>query len=435
MDWYWHTESMDRLRKKFVEKVNVNRDYLQKLLREWHRRIERFNEVMRKIDHIKLSELSNHQLLSWYDRWYKTYIAEYGIAIGIQDGFSMRAEVFLIPELKDILARKGRMTIDEDILLLLSPVKESFITQEIRDRIVIRIKQDLGKDITKDLQQHIQKYHWLQNNYARDVCLDEDFFSRQLEEIKNPQQEHNKINTESTNIKEKKKDLVRELRLDQKTKNLIKITETFAYMQDERKKYVLLATHYERMFIEEIGRRVGLNLGEMEYTHYYEMKNILLGNLSPANVRKAGKERQKFCCVIFDMKGYDVIKGKDAEKLFDGLFKSDSVDVQELKGIVASPGKVQGRVKIVRKTHDLINVKSGDIIVASMTRPEMIVAMKKAKAIVTDEGGVTSHAAVVSRELGIPCIIGTKIATKVFKDGDIVEVDAVKGIVRVVKKN
>ena len=434
MDWYWQTESMDRLRKKFIEKVNTNPDYLQKLLKEWHRRIERFNEVMRKIDQTKLSALSDHGLLTLYNQWYQAYLAEYGLAIGIQDGFSMRAEVFLIPELKDILASKGRMTIDEDILLLLSPVKESFITQEIKSRLAIKIKQDSGRNISKDLDKHTQKYHWLQNNYARDVCLDEDFFSRQLEEIKNPLQELNKINAELTKVKEKKKSLIQQLQLDQKTKNLIKITETFAYMQDERKKYVLLATHYERMFIEEIGRRASLSLAEMEYTHYYEIKNILQGKLTLADVRKAGKERRKFCCVLFDKNGYDLLEGKDAEQLFTRLFKEKLTDVQELKGIVASPGKVQGRVKIILKTHDLINVKSGDIIVASMTRPEMIVAMRKAKAIVTDEGGITSHAAIISRELGIPCVIGTKIATKVFKDGDIVEVNAEKGIVKIVGK-
>ena len=68
-----------------------------------------------------------------------------------------------------------------------------------------------------------------------------------------------------------------------------------------------------------------------------------------------------------------------------------------------------------------------------MTRPEMVVAMKKATAIVTDEGGVTCHAAVVSRELNIPCIIGTRNATKFLKDGDKVEVDANKGIVKKIK--
>ena len=70
------------------------------------------------------------------------------------------------------------------------------------------------------------------------------------------------------------------------------------------------------------------------------------------------------------------------------------------------------------------------VLVTSMTRPEMVVAMEKAAAIVTDEGGITSHAAIVSRELKIPCIIGTKIATRILKNGDLVEVDAFKGIVR-----
>ena len=65
-----------------------------------------------------------------------------------------------------------------------------------------------------------------------------------------------------------------------------------------------------------------------------------------------------------------------------------------------------------------------------MTRPELVPAMKKAAAIVTDEGGLTSHAAIVSRELGIPCVVGTKISTKIFKDGDLVEVNANHGSVR-----
>ncbi|MBU4015196.1 phosphoenolpyruvate synthase, partial [Patescibacteria group bacterium] len=75
-----------------------------------------------------------------------------------------------------------------------------------------------------------------------------------------------------------------------------------------------------------------------------------------------------------------------------------------------------------------------DILVAGMTSPEFIIVMKKAKAIITDHGGMTSHAAIVSRELGIPAIIGTKIATQVLKDGDLVEVDADKGVVKILEK-
>lgn len=69
-----------------------------------------------------------------------------------------------------------------------------------------------------------------------------------------------------------------------------------------------------------------------------------------------------------------------------------------------------------------------------MTSPEYVFAMKKASAAITDTGGLTSHAAIVSRELDIPCIVGTKIATKILKDGDLVEVDANKSIVKIIKK-
>jgi len=73
-------------------------------------------------------------------------------------------------------------------------------------------------------------------------------------------------------------------------------------------------------------------------------------------------------------------------------------------------------------------------LVTSMTRPEFVPAMRKAVAIVTDEGGITSHAAIVSRELGIPCVIGTKSATKVLKDGWIVQVKANHGQIVVLEK-
>ena len=99
-----------------------------------------------------------------------------------------------------------------------------------------------------------------------------------------------------------------------------------------------------------------------------------------------------------------------------------------------SVGKVTGKVVKVRSATEIYRVQKGDILVAVMTRPDYVVAMKKAAAIVTNEGGITSHAAIVSRELGIPCIICTKIATEVLRDGDLVEVNANHGWVRKLNK-
>lgn len=100
-----------------------------------------------------------------------------------------------------------------------------------------------------------------------------------------------------------------------------------------------------------------------------------------------------------------------------------------LEGISASPGIGTGHVKILKSPKEIGKVTQGDILVAPMTSPDYVPAMKKASAIVTDQGGMTSHAAIVSRELGIPCVVGTKIGTKTLKEGWVVSVDGSKGLI------
>ena len=100
-----------------------------------------------------------------------------------------------------------------------------------------------------------------------------------------------------------------------------------------------------------------------------------------------------------------------------------------IKGLGASPGIASGSVKVILGEKEISKVEKGDILVTTMTAPDMVPAMKKAAAIVTDEGGMTCHAAIVSRELGVPAVVGTKTATKVLRDGMIVTVDGEKGIV------
>ena len=99
------------------------------------------------------------------------------------------------------------------------------------------------------------------------------------------------------------------------------------------------------------------------------------------------------------------------------------------KGLGASPGMASGAVKIVRNTDELDKIEEGDILVTVMTTPDMVPAMKRADGIITDEGGVTCHAAIVSRELGIPCVVGTGDASKILKENSIVTLDGSKGFV------
>ena len=98
-----------------------------------------------------------------------------------------------------------------------------------------------------------------------------------------------------------------------------------------------------------------------------------------------------------------------------------------LTGLGASPGIGIGKVKIVKNLNDLEKINKGDVLVTEMTNPDMVVAMQKSVAIVTDEGGMTAHAAIVSREMGIPCVVGTENATNKLKEGEIITVDGSNG--------
>ncbi|WP_126662848.1 phosphoenolpyruvate synthase [Haloterrigena salifodinae] len=108
---------------------------------------------------------------------------------------------------------------------------------------------------------------------------------------------------------------------------------------------------------------------------------------------------------------------------------SDASGEVIVDGLGSSPGTVSGAARIVKKLDDLDKVGEGDIIVTEMTMPDMVPAMKRASGIITDEGGMTSHAAIVSRELGVPAIVGTTNATTVLEDGQVVTLDGDKGAV------
>ena len=111
--------------------------------------------------------------------------------------------------------------------------------------------------------------------------------------------------------------------------------------------------------------------------------------------------------------------------------------VKEIQGDIGFRGTYRGRVVIVTMPEEIEKVQKGDVLVSPMTDPYYVPAMIRAGAIVTDEGGILSHAAIVSRELGVPCIVGTVKATSVLNDGDIVEVNASgeRGKVTVIEKS
>lgn len=141
------------------------------------------------------------------------------------------------------------------------------------------------------------------------------------------------------------------------------------------------------------------------------------------------EKRYEKSALIFYQGGYKLITGKEVDELEKVMYSAQG---DYVKGMCAYQGKVIGKVRIVTDP-EMKNFEDGGILVTGMTRPEFIVLMEKSAAVVTDAGGLLCHAAIVARELKKPTVIGTEKATKVFKDGDLVEVDAEKGIVRKIR--
>jgi len=121
------------------------------------------------------------------------------------------------------------------------------------------------------------------------------------------------------------------------------------------------------------------------------------------------------------------------EKFSIKIGEQKSLEEDSVKGQVAYPGKVRGRVRKVYGVAQLKDFEQGEILIAASTTPDLITALHMASAIVSDEGGIVCHAAIVARELKKPCIVGTRHAMEIFKDGDMVEVDATRGLVTIIK--
>jgi phosphohistidine swiveling domain-containing protein len=164
-----------------------------------------------------------------------------------------------------------------------------------------------------------------------------------------------------------------------------------------------------------------------------ECENFILKGVWPPLVEL--NRRKKGVFVYFDSQNKVLLSGEKAikqNKIFENIFLARfNLKDRMLRGVGVSSGKIRGRVKLIKKFQDFNKVKKGEIVVAPMTRPAYNAFLRKAGAIITDEGSALCHAAIIARELKILAIVGTKIATKVLHDGDLVEVDADKGIVKI----
>jgi len=223
----------------------------------------------------------------------------------------------------------------------------------------------------------------------------------------------------------------RDIKLNNKEIKVFDLIRNLGYYKWARESGFQKATRNFYLVLEEMGRRLGLNSLESKYVFIDEWEKFRGRGKELKKITKARIEN--FLIFISQEKGAEMLVGKKAAKQFKRLSFVEERKHRasaEIKGMPARAGEAEGVVKIINSKKDLPKMAKENILVSRATNPELISAMKKAAAIITDEGGITCHAAIVSRELGIPCVVGTKIATQVLKDGDRVEVDANRGIVR-----
>ncbi|MBI2129103.1 hypothetical protein HYU07_02590 [Candidatus Woesearchaeota archaeon] len=221
------------------------------------------------------------------------------------------------------------------------------------------------------------------------------------------------------------KKLKKEIKSDELHKK-VKIPKELKKLFKEVEELVFFRTARTDVFYELmcLSRPVFKKVADYYEIPYSDMKHYTVQSLIRKKPKRYGKSYTLACY------------GNDSSFSEEPILKErKNQKADYVEGIVACKGNVKGAVKIVLKVSEIDKVKQGDILVTQMTFPAFAPAMAKASAFVTDEGGLTCHAAIVAREMNKPCIIGTKIATKTFKDGDLVEVDANRGVVKIIKRN
>lgn len=456
-DWFIPMDDIKRITAEMIERAKTDPKLSTDMIKQWDSDEKLFYDICSKIKKIDISKLTDKELFSLYREFSEKAILRC-TSSSIIDGFALGSDEIIAGMILKLLKEKCLDNNYPEIFSkLTAPIDPSFINEAevsllrialniedanngLKKFIITHLVEESLEEIKRYkliyalLEKHEKEYFWSKNNYVHANILDKKHFMKEIKEIFetnfNIAAEIKKI-TETPSInKEVKKRLIERLQVSPHLKNLLKISEDFTKWQDDRKKATYWYIHYGSILIEEIGKRKGLTLHEMKYITPTEVM-LLEKNLVSSEYKEEIRQRIKECAFADYNQEYVCVTGKELEELKKAIIETEDYSkIKEFKGLCASPGHAKGRVKIIKSATEVDKVEKGDILVAIMTRPDYIAGMKKAAAIVTEEGGVTCHAAIVSRELKIPCVIGTKIATKALKDGMIIEVDATNGIVR-----
>jgi len=422
-------------------------------------KLMKFSDEFNKKDYTKTPLQEMLKLWrEYYDRWKHVHVL--GWFQNASDMEDMAFTKHLLNLLGDKVKEKGSLINKQDAFSkLTTPTEDSNMQKEYEALLEILIeinkeaklkeiftnfeprniwKEVQNKEIGKVISKHVYDYGWLGYGYVGpnwDELYFIDLLSSLIRQKINPEKvlEENKEKKEQL-IKEQEK-IIKSLGLNEYEQKLFYAARGFVFAKGVRKDAMFHFLSRIEPFYQEIARRLFISINDLRYCYPFEFEELI--NKKPGFIGKL-RERQEFA--IWESTGkYEndlYLEGKKAKDYLEKLSfkKEESADVSQLAGTTASPVKVRGSVKIINLASDMKKMQKGDILISIATNPDLVPAMKIEGAIVTDVGGITCHAAIVSRELNIPCVVGTKIATKALHEGDLIDVDATHGIVRIIKK-
>lgn len=414
-----------------IKELIASHQFKKNFFKIWDEQLKTNRKFYDKYIFVDLKKFSNKKLLELFEQHCKLVYDYMGLTITL-DGIDPAFEKLMLEELAKIYDNQRQLT---DVYNLLTfPTVPTFIQQEVNERYKILgcLKKVGYKSCLNKISKFYKKYWWTPLGWGQYQAMSFDGLRRQLlAELKKINKYEKEITTLNNKRKENRKKIKKELR-EIGSKIISKYVDLFQDLiiyHDYRKEIQMKGMYFGMQFLAELARRFYLLLNDLYYCTEEEVLNIL--NNQKVDWQEIKRRRD----ALFYNGGprtYKIYSGNKAKIVAKKYFDFENKNkIKTLRGLSASRGKIQGRVKVGNNPNSLLKkFKKGDILVTGMTTPDFFPVMRKAKAIITDEGGITCHAAIVSRELSKPCVIATQIATVVLKDGDLVEVDANKGIIR-----
>lgn len=429
----WILDNDDFLKNgiEFTKKHIMNKDNKKLFLEKWNCVADNLLKIFYRLEKIDLSKTDNEVLYKIFDEFSDTCFKFWEVGMTLEL-IILAVETWLSEKLKGMI--KEEREYNELFAKLSTPIDLTFYRQEEKDLIeIFKMNEERQGE---ELKRHQQEYFWIYNSYLEAKVLNVAYFKHNLDKLKkeNVEQLLSSINNYSKEIEEEKKKIIERLELDETSKTWIRSIEEFGLLQDIRKKYNFIADHYLELFAEEIGKRKGVSKDDLKILLPEELKSLLKDKLDKNVIR----ERKPLFVISAVTDKMEFLTGKKAEqmKLLYSVIKNIDQS-RAIQGVVASRGKsyyFRGVAKIALSPDEAVEkIKEGEILVTPMTSPDYIIAMRKAGAIITDEGGILCHAAIVSRELRITCIVGTEVATKMIRDGDVIEIHGGKGTVKIIE--